>query len=209
MSHLKLTLVAVTAVLLGALLAGPAVAVVTCEAVGDVATIGGGQFEYTITVTWGFMGYAVPERFDFALAHLTDCDFYDPEDPFQQNYIIPVGGQSVAAGGCTDAGGLPTDSIEWVGEVRFEDPDCWLPMLHLAFENTGSTESCLPLTMGTGTFSFTSYGVPMPVETHYGAVLIRAGDQCLVCDYTGPMPECNIWCPTERTSWGTIKCIYR
>ena len=209
MNYGKLTLVSLTAILIGAALAGPAGASVTCSAVGDAHSIGGGQFEYVVTITWGFMGYAVPDRFDIALPHLADCNFYNPDNPFQSDYIIPVGGETEAASGCLDVGGAPSDVIDWVGEVRFEDPDCWLPTLHIAFENVGSTESCSPLSDGTGTFRFTSYGIPMPEQTHYEGVIIRAGDVCLVCDYTGPLPECNIWTPVETTSWGTIKGLYR
>ncbi|MBD3348258.1 MAG: hypothetical protein GF400_03550 [Candidatus Eisenbacteria bacterium] len=209
MDHIKLTVVGVTAIVLGAMLAGPAGAAITCEATGEAYGIGGGQFEYSVTITWGFMGYAVPERFDIALAHLEDCEFYNPDSPFQEDYIVPIGGQSEAAAGCCDNQGLPTEQIEWVGEMRFDEPDCWLPTLHVAFENTGSTSQCAPLSDGTGVFRFTSYGIPMPVQTYYGAVVIRAGDMCLVCDYTGPLPECNIWSAAETTSWGTIKGLYR
>jgi hypothetical protein len=205
----KLALVASTAILMGAVMAGPVGAAVTCDAVGEAYSIGGGQFEYVVTITWGFMGYAVPDRFDIALTHLDDCDFYNPDNPFQSDYIVAVGGTSEAAPGCVNGQGAPVTEIEWVGDIRFEEADCWLPTLHIAFENTGSTESCMPLSDGTGTFRFTSYGIPMPQQTHYEGIIIKAGDVCLVCDYTGPLPECNIWSPVEQTSWGTIKSLYR
>lgn len=209
MRMIKTGLLAVTAVLLGAALAGSAGAAVTCNAVGEAHAIGGGQFEFCVTVTWGFMGLAVPDRFDIVLEHLEDCDFYNPDSPFQANYVVPEGGVSDAAPGCLDVQGLPAQQVEWVGEIRFEDPDCWVPTMHIAFENTGSTADCSPLSDGSGTFCFTSYGIPMPERTYYEGILIKAGDSCLVCDYTGPLPDCNIWSPVETTSWGTIKSLYR
>ncbi len=198
-----------TAVLLGAALLSPAGAAVTCSAVGQVQDIGGGQFEFCITVTWGFMGFAVPDRIDIALPNLDGCDFYNPGNPFQSSYVVPTGGVSEAAQGCMNPQGVPAQQIEWVGEIRSEEEDCWLPSLHIAYENTGSTAGCSPLSDGSGTFCFTSYGIPMPSQTYYEGVIIKAGDYCLVCDYTGPLPECNIWSPVDRTSWGTIKSLYR
>jgi len=207
--HIKTTLMLVTAVVLGAALLSPAGAAVTCSAVGEAHDIGGGRFEYCVTVTWGFMGFAVPDRFDIALPSLDGCEFYNPDNPFQASYIAPSGGVSDAEQGCLNVQGMPVQHIEWVGEVRFEEADCWLPTLHVAYENVGSTVNCTPLSDGSGTFCFTSYGIPMPSQTYYEGVIIKAGDYCLVCDYTGPLPECNIWSPVETTSWGTIKSLYR
>lgn len=209
MGHLRFTIAAVTAILLGAVLAGSAGASIACDAVGEAYPMGDGRFEYCVTITWGFMGNAVPDRFDIVLEHLEDCEFYVPGNPFYADYLLPGGGHSEAAAGCFDAQSAPTNQIEWVGEIRLDEPDCWVPTLHVAFENTGSTKSCLPLSDGSGTFCFTSFGIPLPVETYYDVILIKAGEFCLVCDYTGPLPDCNYWSPVETTSWGTIKSLYR
>ncbi len=209
MVRAKAAVLIATAVLLGAAFVPPAGAAITCNAVGQAQDIGGGRFEYCITVTWGFMGFAIPDRVDLALPSLDDCGFYNPDNPFQASYIVPTGGVSEAAAGCMNVQGAPVQQIEWVGEVRYEEEDCWLPTLHIAYENTGGTINCVPLSDGSGTFCFTSYGVPMPSQTYYEGVIIKAGDYCLVCDYTGPLPECNIWSPVETTSWGTIKSLYR
>jgi hypothetical protein len=205
----RAVVVGVVALLLGAIVAPPAWSVVACGATGEAQATGDGTFTYRVTVTWGFEGQAVPERIDLALTELVDCEFYNPEDPIQALYVQPGTGTSAAAPGCLDVQGAPRETIDWVGEVRYEDPDCWLPTLHIAYENTGATESCLPLSDDTGVFTFTSHGLPLPVYTYYDALLIRAGDLCIVCDYTGPLPDCNMWSDVDRTSWGTIKSLYR
>jgi hypothetical protein len=209
MGSLRTVLVAAAAILVGVAIASPGAAAVACEAVGEASSIGGGLFEYRITITWGFMGAALPDRFDIVIAHLEDCGFYEPGGQLGADYIVPGHGASTAADGCLDVQGAPTTEIQWVGEVRLEDPDCWLPALHIAYENTYATESCLPLSDDTGVFRFTSFGFPMPVETYYDVILIKAGDFCIFCDYTGPLPDCNAWSPVETTRWGTIKALYR
>ncbi|MFH1501458.1 MAG: hypothetical protein ABIG03_00280 [Candidatus Eisenbacteria bacterium] len=209
MGHTRTAVVAVTAILLGAMLAGTASAVVTCDAVGEATPLGDGRFEYGITITWGLMGLAVPDRFDIVLAHLEECEYYQPGDPLYVDYLTPGTGRSDATPGCSADQSFPVEQIEWIGELRTDDADCWVPSLHIAFENVGSTESCLPLSEGSGTFSFTSFGTPLPVDTYYDVVIIKAGDLCLVCDYTGPLPDCNYWSPVENRSWGTVKALYR
>lgn len=207
MTHPRSILVSALALLIGVMAAVPVFGAVACDAVGEAYPIGGGQFEYRVTITWGFMGAEVPDRFDIVIAHLDDCLFYDPHS--QSNYIVPGHGTSNADEGCFEDRGVVGPQIDWVGEVRFEDPDCWLPALHIAYENTGETSECLPLSDDTGVFTFTSYGLPMSSETYYDVILIKAGDFCILCDYTGPLPDCNVWSPVEPVRWGTIKALYR
>ena len=209
MRYLRTFVIGAAVVLFGAAITAPALATVACEAVGVAYPIGGGQYEYNVTITWGFDGAALPERFDIVIAHLEDCGFFQPEDAGKVQYLVPGLGSSTADGDCRDFLSEPSDEIQWVGEIRFEDPDCWLPALHIAYENTGATELCLPLSNDTGLFRFTSFGIPMAPETYYDAILIKAGDFCIPCDYTGPLPDCNVWSPVEATRWGTIKGLYR
>jgi hypothetical protein len=209
MRRVSTLLVAAAAVLLGACLAGSASAAVVCSAVGYAQPNGDGTFTYCITVTWGFNGYAVPERIDILLDNLAQCQFYNPTNPIQAEYIVPLGGTSTAAEGCHDNSGYPADGIGWVGEVLNQDPDCSVQALHVAYTNTGTTSECQPLSEDDGIFCFESYGIPLPVQTHYEGIVIRAGEFCLVCDYTGPLPDCNFWSPVSQTHWGTIKALYR
>jgi hypothetical protein len=209
MGRIRTAVVTVTALLLGAALPSTAGAIVACEAVGEVNEVGDGRFEYCVTVTWEFLGFTVPDRIDIAVPHLDDCEFYVPGDPVLGEYLVAGVGQSDAEPGCFNAQGRPTEQIAWVGEIRFDEADCWLPTLHVAFENTGATQSCLPLSDDSGAFCFTSYGAPLPEDTYYDVILIKAGDLCLVCDYTGPLPDCNYWSPVETLSWGTIKALYK
>ena len=44
---------------------------------------------------------------------------------------------------------------------------------------------------------------------YYDAVVIRAGADCVVCDYEGPMPDCNLWAPVRPMRWGTIEALCR
>jgi hypothetical protein len=209
MKKVSTLLTAATAILLGACLAGSASAAVVCSAVGDVEGTGDGTFTYCITVTWGLNGAAVPERIDLLVDNLTQCEFYNPGDPIQARYIQPVGGTSTAAGGCYDESGYPIDEIAWVGQVAYEDPDCAVQALHVGYTNSGATSHCTPLSEDDGVFCFKSYGVPLPVHTYYNAIVIRAGEYCLFCDYTGPLPDCNMWSPVSAVRWGTIKALYR
>ncbi len=209
MRHLRRSVVAATAVLLGAILAGPAAAVVVCGATGEAVSNGDGTFTYCITLEWDFGEFAVPERIDVLLPELEDCEFYDPGNPGQADYLLPGSGTSAAQPGCVDGQGDPVETIEWVGEIALEDPFCWAPTLHIAYTNTGGTSQCDPLTADVGVFCFTSHGLPLPDYTYYENIVIRAGGLCLVCDYTGPLPDCNMWSPVEHSSWGTIKGLYR
>ena len=207
MRHTRTVLIAAAALTVVAAAAAPALGAKACEAVGDAYPIGGGLYEYSIIITWGFLGAEIPERFDIVIAHLEDCLFYDPQS--QPDYIVPGHGTSTADEGCDpDRGVLPTQ-IDWVGEMRFEDLDCFLPALHIAHENTGATASCLPLSDDTGVFTFASYGLPMDTETYYDVILIKAGEFCILCDYTGPLPDCNVWSPVESACWSTIKALYK
>ncbi len=200
----------VLAILLSAVFALPALAAVGCDATGEVSIAQGeDQYIYTITVNWDFMGAASPERVMLNLDHLVDCPFYDPDDPIQQNYITPQTSWSEAEGECFDIYGEPADGILWMGDMAMEDPDCWIPTLHIAWANDGPTINCDVPTAGTATFSFFSYGMPINDQMYYGALLIKAGPYCIECDYFGPMPDCNTWAPVEESRWGTIKALYR
>jgi hypothetical protein len=210
MKLLRRTSAGVMALLLSAALALPAMGAVACGATGEVSLVQGeGYFAYTVTVNWDFDGGAAPDRFMLNLNHLVDCAFYDPDDPIQQLYIIPQTSWSPADGECFDIFGQPTNGIEWMGGMAMEDPDCWLPTLHVLWENNGPTIDCDVPTAGTAAFTFYSYGMPLEDEMYYGALMIKAGQYCIECDYFGPMPDCNTWAPVKEGRWGTIKALYR
>ena len=168
-----------------------------------------GTFTYTITLDWDFAGVVVPERIVLKLEQLVDCQYYNPDIPIQAKYIQPGYGASTAAEGCLDVSGAPCGEIQWVGRIAMEDPDCWVPMIHIAWINDGETRDCEAITADTGVFEFDSYGAPLPPYDYYGVIVMRAGDYCIECDYTGPLPDCNMWSPVESNSWGTIKSLYR
>jgi len=200
----------VFAILLSAVFALPAMGAIACGATGEVAIAQGEDYYvYTITVDWDFNWAAAPDRVLLSLDHLVDCPFYDPQDPIQQLYIVPQTSYSPAAGECFNLAGEPVSDIEWVGGMAMEAPDCGLPTLHVYWENTGETIECDVPGAGTASFSFASYGMPIADEMYYGALLLKAGDYCVVCDYFGPMPDCNTWAPVEESNWGTIKSLYR
>lgn len=200
----------VLAILLSAVFALPAMASIACGATGQVAIEPGEDYYvYTITASWDFNGAASPEAVLLNLDHLIDCPFYDPDDPIQQQYIIPETSYSDPLGECLDLTGMPTSQIEWVGGMSMEDPDCWLPTLHVYWANNGPTMECDVPTAGTAVFTFRSYGMPADDQMYYGAFIMKAGGYCVECDYFGPMPDCNTWTPVEKQSWGTIKALYR
>ncbi|MBD3367251.1 MAG: hypothetical protein GF405_03615 [Candidatus Eisenbacteria bacterium] len=209
MKTMKVLVTGITAILLGACMVGPLQAATACGATGVAVENDNGSFTYTITLEWDFAGVVVPERVVLTLENLVDCEYYDPDIPIQAKYVQPGLGTSLAAEGCLDVTGAPCEEINWVGRIALEDPDCWVPMIHIAWLNDGDTPDCEPLTADTGEFQFVSYGAPLPVYDYYGAILIRAGDYCIECDYTGPLPDCNMWSPVEAHSWGTIKSLYR
>jgi hypothetical protein len=209
MKKLRRLIIGGTVLLLGAGLTVPALAAVSCGAVGEVYETNEGTYTYTMMLTWDFGGAATPDRIGLSIEHLMGCDFYDPQNPVQQDYIIVHDGYSQADGECYDTSGEPVDDIVWVGGLAMDDPDCWMPVLHLYWENTGSTIDCIPMTSDSGTFSFTSYGTPIDSQVYYGAIVIKAGEYCIVCDYEGPLPDCNNWAPIEERHWGLIKSLYK
>jgi hypothetical protein len=209
MRTLKTLITGITAILLGAGFVAPLYAATACGATGVAVENDDGTFTYTISLEWDFAGVVVPERVVLKLEHLVDCQYYNPDIPIQAKYIQPGLGTSVAAPGCLDVAGAPTDHLQWVGRIALEDPDCWVPMLHIAWINDEDTRDCEAITADTGTFEFVSYGAPLPPYEYYGAIIMRAGDYCIECDYTGPLPDCNMWSPVEAQSWSTIKAIYR
>jgi hypothetical protein len=202
-------LAVVAAVLVSSVSATNAVAAVACGAVGHVQEGPNGSFIYTIEVLWDFEGAALPEEINLVLPTLLDCEFYQPGNALQSHYVQPLSGTSTAQPGCLDVAGAPSSVIDWVGAMQFEDQFCWIMGPHAQFTNTGDTPDCLPLDADTGVFVFSSYGAPLPTAAYYDAVVIRAGDECIVCDYEGPMPDCNLWAPVERVHWTTIKALYR
>ena len=203
-------LVALATMLLGAVLVVPALGAVACSATGEVEAFGGDAWTYHVYVTWDFGEIPIPERFSFSLAHLDDCFHYDPDSPNQQDYIVTQRGFSEADSGCVDTGGIARNTIVWESEVVYDDPDCWMPWRHLTWRNDGLTEPCDPLPVGEAHLRFVSQGVPIGPTMYYDAILIKASDgTCVVCDYFGPMPDCNWWNPVEGATWGTVKALYR
>lgn len=198
-----------TALLIAGVCVPQAFGATACGAVGEVEPGPNGTFVYSVTVTWDFNGAALPEEINLVLPTLVDCEFYQPGNPLQTKYVVPLTGVSLAQSGCYDVAGAPTDEIQWIGAMRFEDQYCWIDGTHIEYTNSGPTMDCLPLWADSGVFQFTSYGAPLPVMTYYDAIVIRAGDDCIVCDYEGPMPDCNLWAPVQTIGWGTIKALYR
>lgn len=209
MKILRRSIIGVTVLLLGAGLAVPALAAIGCGAVGEAHENNDGTYTYTVLLTWEFGEAARPDRINLSIEHLMGCGFYDPQDPVQQDYIIAHEGYSEPDGECFDLSGEPADDIVWVGGLAMDDPDCWMPVLHLFWENSGPTIECLPQGNGSATISFTSYGLPIESQVYHGAIVIKAGDYCIVCDYEGPLPDCNNWAPVEDSHWGLIKALYK
>ncbi len=202
--------VALATTLLSAVLAVPALGAVACSATGEVEQFGSDLWTYYVTVTWDFEEAAIPERFNLSLEHLEGCSHYDPENPNQQDYIVTWRGLSLADSGCVDTEGVPRSSIHWEGYTAFDDPDCWMPWRHLTWRNDGLTEACDPLPAGDALLRFVSRGVPIGPAMYYDAILIVASDgTCVVCDYFGPLPDCNEWSPAEGSSWSMVKALYR
>jgi len=199
----------VSAFLVAGVCVPQALGAVACGAVGGVTEGPDGAFIYTVTITWDFNGAALPEEINLLLPTLEDCEFYTPGNPLETKYVIPLTGVSLAQPGCYDVAGAPSGEILWVGAMRFEDQYCWLDGTHVEYTNSGPTVNCLPLSADSGVFMFSSYGAPLPTMTYYDAIVIRAGADCIVCDYEGPMPDCNLWAPVAPTNWGTIKAMYR
>lgn len=205
----QIAMLTATLILAATLCGGVAYGVVACGATGSFVDNHDGTFTYIVDITWDFGTAAVPEEVNIVLEHLDDCQYFTTENPLHVNYINPGPGTSASQSGCMNSQGLPTGAIDWVGEVARDYEHCWIPSVHLLYTNTGETPDCLPLSADTGTFEFTSHGVPMPAMMHYNIIAIWTGEHCIFCDYTGPLPDCNMWSPVESTSWGTIKGLYR
>ncbi len=209
MKRMSMCVAVLAAFLIGGVCVPQALGAIACGAVGEVTEGVNGTFVYTVTVTWDFNGAALPEEINLILPTLVDCEFYTPGNPLQTKYVIPLTGVSQAQPGCYDVTGLPTSQIQWVGAMRFEDQYCWIDGTHVEYTNSGATVNCLPLSADSGVFTFSSYGAPLPTATYYDAIVIKAGADCIVCDYEGPMPDCNLWAPVKTMGWGTIKALYR
>ena len=201
---------ATVAVVLSAVLAGPALGAVACSATGEVVPYGANTWTYNIYVAWDFKDAAVPEHFSFSLEHLDDCFHFDPENPDQKDYIVLRRGSSYAAPGCVDTEGLARYTLHWESALEFENEDCWMSSRHLTWRNNGLTEPCDPLPADVARLRFVSRGGPIGPTNHYDWIVIKADDgTCVVCDYFGPLPDCNSWSPAEDTTWGTVKALYR
>ena len=206
----KTVCAALVAALLSGALVVPALGAVACSATGEVEPFGSDSWTYHIYVTWDFKDAAVPERFNLSLEHLDGCFHFNPDNPNQQDYIVLRRGYSAADSGCVDTEGLPRHSLHWESELVFDDPDCWMPWRHLTWRNDGLTAPCDPLVADQAHLRFVSRGVPIGPTMYYEAIVIKASDgTCVVCDYFGPMPDCNWWNPVEGATWSTVKALYR
>lgn len=206
--HLTLC-IALTAI--SVCVAVPALSAVGCSATGSVETVEAHElWEFHVDVTWDFNDAAIPERFNISLEHLDDCIHYQPEAPNQQHYVVPGTASTAAAPGCLDIYSNPSSEVVYVGERVYEDPDCWMPSRFLTYRNDGPTPDCDPLPAGQVRLSFVSRGAPMGPTQYYDIIQIVASDgTCVVCDYFGPLPDCNMWSPVEQSTWSTVKALYR
>jgi len=85
-----------------------------------------------------------------------------------------------------------------------------MPWCHLTWLNDALTEACDPLPAGEALLRFVSSGVPIGPVMYCDAILIAASDgTCVVCDYFGPLPDCNSWSPSEGSTWGTVEALHR
>ncbi|MFH1864988.1 MAG: hypothetical protein ABIK85_03825 [Candidatus Eisenbacteria bacterium] len=201
--------VLVTAVL-SAAFAVPALGAVACSATGEAVPYSSNAWTYNIYVTWDFKEAALPEHFSLSLEHLDDCFHFDPDNPNQEDYIVLRRGFSEASPGCVDTEGVARSMLLWESELAFENLDCWMPSRHLTWRNNGLTEPCDPLPADVAHLRFVSPGVPIGPTMYYDTIVIKADDgTCVVCDYFGPLPDCNWWNPVEPTTWGTVKALYR
>lgn len=202
--------VALVTLVLSAVLVAPALGAVACSATGEVVPFGTNTWTYNIYVTWDFEELAVPEHFSLTLEHLDDCFFFDPDNPEQDDYIVLRRGSSEAAAGCVDTEGLARYRLHWESALEVENEDCWMPSRHLTWRNNGLTEFCTPLPADVAHLRFVSRGVPIGPAEYHDAIVIKADDgTCVVCDYFGPLPDCNAWTPVEGTTWGMMKALYR
>ncbi len=209
MTYSKITLAAL-AMLLVAALAGPTLAAVACSATGVTEPFGDDEFYFYVTVNWDFNEAARPAGFNLSLEHLDGCSHYDPENPNQEDYILLRRGFSLVDTTCYAENGALEPRIHWEPYLEFEDEECWMPSRHLAWRNDGLTQNCIPTTAGEATLRFVSSGAPIGAAMYYDLIVIKADDgTCVVCDYFGPLPDCNEWSPVEGSSWSTIKALYK
>jgi len=200
----------VSAALLLFALAAPAFGAVACSATGEVQVLDNDRWTFFVTVDWDFHENARPVRFNLSLEHLDGCIHYDPDAPNQQRYIETRRGFTEADSTCVDVDQNPSHNVVLEGYVEMEDPDCWMPGRHLTWRNDGPTPDCVPKMAGSALLRFVSRGAPIGPTMYYDAITIVADDgTCVVCDYFGPMPDCNMWSPVESSTWGTVKALYR
>ena len=191
-------------------LATPAIAAVACSATGEIQVLEENRWTFFVTVEWDFNENARPVRFNLSLEHLEGCIHYDPESPNQQRYIETRRGFTEADSICFDTDQNPSHNVILESQVVMSDPDCWMPGRHLTWRNEGPTIDCVPKTAGSALLRFVSRGAPIGPTIYYDAITIFADDgTCVVCDYFGPLPDCNMWSAVESSTWGTIKALYQ
>jgi hypothetical protein len=167
-----------------------------------------GRYKYVVTVWWRFGSPRAPEQINLLLPHVEGYDGFDPANP-DQALLVPGLGASTVAKACSDTLGQPAQEIIWIGEVGSFEPECQLRGLHLAYRNNGPTMFCEAVSQGDAILSFDAKGQPLPEDTYYNAVVIRTGDYCALCDYTGPMPDIEPVSAVSEMRWGTLKALYR
>ncbi len=159
-----------------------------------------GQYAYHVSMTWGPLQNGL-SHWNLWLGHL-ECDpMCAGPSPF--GFAAPAG----FSGG---TGIVDHCTVNYAGELLCDgDPSIHLPGPLIKYRPVAG-QSCHPGKSGNGEFVFYSNWPPGPSQTVQNVLVAKFGNAAPCSGpLTGPLPSCGIPSGTERTSWGSIKGIYK
>jgi len=158
-----------------------------------------GLYKYTVTLTLN-VGTHDPSHID-VLIGLNDCSCICDPRLFKFAAVAGVSTGVNASGGC---------QVPYAGSyVCKGDPSIKGTTTGPAIKFIPDETLCSTDEMGSGSFVFYSPLPPGAAQVVPNAIAIKHGTSTCYGPLVGPLPICDCTVPTQATSWGKIKDIYR
>lgn len=165
-----------------------------------------GMYKYAITGYWGLSGVEQGGGLSYFLFPLgVHCPCLCDSTSEEIYFPDPAGTST----GIDDITEEPCEAV-YLGFVECNGLEDITNDDVIKYEASSNT-TCFPIAYGNGTWVFYSTMPPLPWNEYPDAVIVKYGEMICTGDITGQLPSCTecIPVPTENSSWGQMKSIYK